>query len=92
MTWPAQADLPSDGTYSSKQVTGPRLRSTVCAQGATKPVAVTPVPGKRPTGTPTSDGGNLAATGLSAPLSALAVAVLLAAAALRRRRVGTLSA
>ena len=28
VTWPAQAGLPSDGTYSSKQVTGPRLRST----------------------------------------------------------------
>ncbi|MCU1586934.1 MAG: hypothetical protein JWN31_427 [Frankiales bacterium] len=91
VSWPAQAGLPSDGTYSSQQVTGPRVRSAVCAQAVKQPSVVTP-PRTPITKPANSGGGKLAATGLSARFAGLAVAALLAAAALRRRRVGTLSA
>ena len=88
VTWPAQAGLPTDATYSSKQTSGPRLRSTVCAHSVSKPVTV-PVtkPVTKPV-TPTGSGGGspLAATGGSTALAALAMALLTTGVVVRRRR------
>lgn len=84
VTWPAQAGLGTDATYASKQVSGPRLHTTVCADTVSKPVRVPPV--KTPVTKPATGGGNLAATGASVGLAALAVGLLGAGVVLRRRR------
>jgi hypothetical protein len=83
VTWPAQAGLSTDATYSSKQVTGPRLRSNVCAEAVKQPVKVVPKPVQKP---PTGNGGNLAATGLEAPIAGLAAVLLVTALVVRRRQ------
>jgi hypothetical protein len=87
VTWPAQAGLATDATYSSKQTSGPRLRTTVCAQAVAPPVKVpvtTPV--TTPVLTPAQHtGGGLAATGASQTLAALALLLLGSAVVLRRR-------
>ena len=89
LTWPAQAGLKeTDGTYASMQVSGPRLRTKVCATSVTPPKVVPPgvTP---PSGTPRGGGGQgLAATGASTALAVTALVLLGAAVAVRRRRIG----
>ena len=86
LTWPAQAGLKdTDGTYASKQVDGPRLRTTLCAAAAAPPKVVPPAT-KPPT--KHQGGGNLAATGAPTGLAVLALLLLGTAMAVRRRRMG----
>jgi hypothetical protein len=80
--WPAQAKE-SEGTYSSQQTAGPRLRSRVCANAVTRPVTV-PVTKPR-VKRPSAAGGGLAATGANTAVAVLGLLVLAGALVLRRR-------
>jgi hypothetical protein len=91
VTFPAQANLPTDGTYVSQQTTGTRLRGTgVCGRTAVPPTVVKPI-AQPPAAPPPSSGGNagaggnLASTGAPAGLAALALLLLLTGLVLRRR-------
>ena len=82
--WPSQSGS-AQGTYTSQQTSGTRLRSTVCAKSVARPVVVPPKAPTPTTPTPVAGGGSLATTGGSVAVAVLAV-VLLAGAALLRRR------
>jgi hypothetical protein len=88
LTWPAQAGLKeTDGTYTSMQVLGTRLRTAVCPAAVTQPTVVPPkvVPS---TGHHSGGGSGLAATGASTAVVAIGLLLLGLGAALRRRRMG----
>jgi hypothetical protein len=90
VTFPAQANLPTDATYVSQQTSGTRLRSGVCGRAAVPPTVIKPV-AQPPAAPPPSSGGNagaggnLASTGAPAGLAALALLLLLTGLVLRRR-------
>ncbi len=79
--WPAQGGE-YEGTYTSQQTAGPRLRGAVCARSVTAPVTV-PLP--LPATGPRRGGGSLAATGPGTATAALGLLVLAGALTLRRR-------
>jgi len=93
VTWPAQAGLDTDATYTSQQVGGTRVRSGVCAATAVPPTVVKPV-APPPAPAPSAGGGNLPATGAPAAVALLALLLLSLAYVLRRvqlRRRSTLT-
>jgi LPXTG-motif cell wall-anchored protein len=80
VTWPAQAQQPTDGTYVSQQTGGPTLG--LCpAQSTARRTSASRVPSGGTTGS-----GALAATGTSALLPVAGLALLSAAAVVLRRR------
>jgi hypothetical protein len=85
LTWPAQANLTTDATYTAQQVSGPNL-------GLCKRALVAGASGGSTSGSSAGRGsaGNLAGTGSSPMLASLALACVLAAGGLavfgRRRR------
>ena len=81
--WPSQSGT-AQGTYTSQQTGGTRIRSAACARSVARPVVVPP---KKPTAPPPSaPGGSLATTGGSVGVAVLAVLLLAGAAVTRRRR------
>src|SRR4051812_1060603 len=80
LTWPAQAQQPTDGTYVSQQIGGPTLG--LCpAQSTARRTSASRAPIGGTTGS-----GALAATGTSALLPVAGLALLSAAAVVLRRR------
>jgi hypothetical protein len=85
VTFPAQANLPTDATYVSQQRSGTRLRGGVCSRAAVPPTVIKPVAQPPAAPPPSSGGGNLASTGAPAGVAVLALLLVTAALLLRRR-------
>ena len=83
LTWPAQANLRTDGTYVAQQTGGPNLG--LC-KAATVQSSSKSVSGDRTSTGATGDTGSLASTGSSRWIAIGGFALLLAAGLLARRR------